>query len=100
VVITRSTSRPRGAIPVLGSIRSKRWVVDGPGGQVGECAGPLVLELDQRRATRAGRHRRVATAERQQLGLLVGADDVFIRAQPLALEHPPLEVERAAGLAG
>ena len=54
-------------------------VVDVPGGQVGERAAALVLELDQRRPTGAGRHGLVAAAERLQLGLLVGADDVARR---------------------
>jgi len=42
----------------------------------------------------------VAAAERLQLRLLVGANDVLVRAQPLALEHPPIEIQRAAGLLG
>jgi hypothetical protein len=42
----------------------------------------------------------MASAERLQLRLLIGADDVLVRAQPLALEHPRVEVQRAAGLRG
>jgi hypothetical protein len=51
-------------------------VVDVPGGEVGERAAPLVLELVQRRAVRSGGDGRVAAPERLQLGLLNGANAV------------------------
>jgi GTPase len=39
----------------------------------------------------------VVAAERLQLRLLVGADHVFVRAQPTALEASLIEVEHPAG---
>jgi hypothetical protein len=40
----------------------------------------------------------VAAAERLQLRLLIGTDDVLVRAQLAALEHPGVEIQDAAGL--
>jgi hypothetical protein len=48
--------------------------MDVPGGQVGECAAALVLELDQRRAARSDGDGRVLAPERLQLGLLSRPD--------------------------
>ena len=73
-------------------------VVDVPRGEVGQGAAALVFELDQRRAPRPDRDGLVATAERLQLGLLVGAHHVLVGTQPLALEDPGVEIERAAVL--
>jgi hypothetical protein len=73
-------------------------VMDVPGCQVGQRAAAAVLELDQRRTARRGRHRRVAAPERLQLGLLVRADDKVARMQQLALKAARIEVEHAAGL--
>ena len=73
-------------------------MVDVPGGEVGQCPAALGFELDQRRTPRACRDGLVAAAERLQLGLLIGADDVFVGAQTLALEDPGVEVQRPAGL--
>jgi hypothetical protein len=70
--------------------------MDIPGGQVGQRAATLVLELDQRRTTRSRRGRRVAAHQRLQLGLLVGADDVLAGMQPAALEAPRVEIEHDA----
>ena len=58
--------------------------MDIPGRHVGQRAAAPVLELDQRRATRPGRHRLMAARQRLQLGLLVGADDVLAGMQPPA----------------
>jgi hypothetical protein len=75
-------------------------VVDVPGGQVGQRAAAAILKLNPRGAARPGGHRRMATSERLQLGLLIGADHVLIRTQPAALEHPRVEIEYPPGLFG
>jgi hypothetical protein len=75
-------------------------VMDVPRGEVGRRAAAAVLELDQRRATRRGRDRRVAASERLQLGLLIGADDEVAGVQQLALEPARIEVQDHAGLLG
>jgi hypothetical protein len=73
-------------------------VMDVRGGQVGQRPAAAELELDQRRATRAGRDGVVAARERLQLGLLIGADHELARMQPPTLKPPGVEVEPAAGL--
>jgi len=40
------------------------------------------------------------SAQRLQLGLLVGADDVLVGAQPAAFEDPGVEIQRPPGLLG
>jgi hypothetical protein len=47
-------------------------VVDIPRGEIGERAAPLVLKLDQRRASWDDGHRLVAATERLQLRFLIG----------------------------
>ena len=73
-------------------------MVDVPGGEVGQRATAAVLELDQRRTARPDGQRLMPAPERLQLGLLIGADDVLVGAQALALKDTGVEVERAAGL--
>ena len=53
-------------------------VVDVPSGEVGEGAVAFVLELDPGRPPGLRRQCRMATPERLQLGLLVGADHVLV----------------------
>jgi hypothetical protein len=55
-------------------------VVHVPRGQIRQRSAAEVLKLDQSRATRPGRDGRVFATERLQLGLLIGADDVLVRA--------------------
>jgi hypothetical protein len=73
-------------------------VVNVPGGQVCQRAAALVFELDQRRSPGTGWDRRVAARERLQLGLLVGADDVFAGVQQPALKAPGVQIEHPARL--
>jgi hypothetical protein len=42
----------------------------------------------------------MAAAERLQLGLLVGADDVLVGAQALAFEEAGVQIQRTGGLLG
>src|SRR4051812_30226022 len=98
--MTCSTSRANGSIPVLSSTRSNRLAWWTSQAAVGQRAAAAVLELDQRGAAWTGRHRFVATAERLELRLLVGADDVLVGSEPLAVEDPGVEVQRAASLLG
>jgi len=71
--------------------------MDVPAGEVGDRAVAPVVELESARPSGSRRQRAVAAAERLQLRLLVGADHVFVRAQPTALEASLIEVEHPAG---
>src|SRR5437773_9146013 len=73
VVITCSTSRANGAIPVVSSHRPVTSAVDVPGGQVGQRAAPLVVVLDPHRAGFPGWQGGVAAAPGLDRGLLIGA---------------------------
>src|ERR1035441_3697713 len=73
--------------------------VDVPGGEVGERAAPLVLVLDPTGKPRRGRASRVDPRPGLDARLLVGAHDVLVGSQRLALETAAIEVEDEPGLA-
>jgi len=73
-------------------------VVDVHRRQVGQRAAAPVLVLDEARPAGAGGDELVAAQQRLQLGLLVGADDVVARVQPLALPATLIEIQDTAGL--
>jgi hypothetical protein len=69
--------------------------MDIPPSQVGQGAAAAVLKLAKRRAPGAGGNRRVAAAERLQLGLLVSAHHELARVKQLALETPRVQIEHS-----
>ena len=71
-----------------------------PRSEVGQRPAARVLELEQPRAPGARRDGLMLTSERLQLGLLVSADHVLVRAQPFALEGAGVEVQHPAGFGG
>ena len=73
-------------------------VVDVHRRQVGQRAAAPVLVLDEARPAGAGGRRARGGAAALQLGLLVGADDVVARVQPLALPATLIEIQDTAGL--
>ena len=94
LVITCSTSRPNGSIPVVGSVRpTKLGSVDVVGGQVGQRPASVVLVLDPHHPGFARRQRRVAAAAGLDGSLLVRADHILPPAQPTPLEGPGVEVQ-------
>jgi hypothetical protein len=74
--------------------------VDLPRGEIGQRAATVVLVLDPHDPGPAGWQGRVAAAARLDGGLLIRRDDVLARAQPLALEHPGVQVQHPGGLGG
>jgi hypothetical protein len=64
----------------IGRWTSRRFCQPPSGREVGQRAAPAVLELDQCRTARPCGDGLVATAERLQLGLLVGADHQVLRS--------------------
>jgi hypothetical protein len=66
-------------------------------GEVGQGAAAGVLELDPAGPSGGGRQIVVAS-EGLELGLLVGADDVLVGPQPVALPQSLIEVEHSFGL--
>ena len=75
-------------------------VVHVPRSEVGQRPAAFVLELEQPRAPGAGRDGLMLTSERLQLGLLIRADHVLVRAQPPALKGAGVEVQHPAGFGG
>ena len=72
---------------------------DVPGREVGERPGPLVFVLDPARPTGSGWRSGVDPGAGLDARLLVGADDVLVRAQWLAPETTGIQVEDRAGQA-
>jgi hypothetical protein len=75
-------------------------VVHVPRGEIRQGPAAQVVELHQARAAWTGRHGAMVAAEGLQLGLLISADDVLVRAQAPALEGAGVEVQRSAGSRG
>jgi hypothetical protein len=69
-------------------------------GQVGQGATTAVLELLTAHPTRRGWQVRVARVQGLELGFLLGADHVLVRAERLAVPAPVVEVEHSGGLDG
>ncbi len=70
------------------------------GGEVGQRPAPAVLELLPPDPARGRWKVRVAAAQRLQLRLLIGADDVLVLTERLALPQPVVQVQDPAGLDG
>ena len=99
-LITCSTSRANGSIPVFSSTRPKRlaWWTSQAASRRG-CRGGGT----RTRPAMAGpsdRDGRVTAAERLQLGLFIGGGHVLLGTQPITLETALVEVEHPAGLRG
>src|SRR5262245_49745833 len=71
-----------------------------PGGQILQGTTALVFVLDIGRSPRCERQGGMAAAAGLDTGLLVGAEDVVLGTQGLALPHARIEVQNRAGLVG
>jgi hypothetical protein len=97
--MTCSTSSLNGSIPVVGGAAARHGgVVHVERREIGQGAAAPILELDPAGPFWPSRQVVVSAVQGLQLGRLVRADDVLIRAQLAALPAPVVEVQYPLGL--
>jgi hypothetical protein len=97
--MTSSTRRLERLDPGLGLDAVEQvGVVDVPGGEIGQRAAAAVFEFDQRWTSRTDRHRLMAATSACRWDFSSAQITSSFGAQPLALEHARVEVQRAGRL--